>query len=278
MNSRIKKIIKRLSPPVLLDFYLQFIHRYGFMGAYKNWDEAKNISSGYDSDIILNKTKEALLKVKNGEAVYERDSVLFDKIQYSWPLLASLLYIASVNGNCLNLLDFGGSLGSSYYQNRNFLNSLDRLSWNIVEQKAVAEYGRQNFIDEHLKFYSTLDECFAENSPVVAVLSGSLQYMSDPYKILDELFKKKIVFILIDRLVINHNKDFITVQNVSPNIYKASYPLWIFKEKNILDYFLKNNYELIVDFDSFDGNFMVHKAKIAGNYKGYLFKLKDYAI
>lgn len=276
MNLKVKKIIKNLLPPVVSDFYFNFItpSPYGFRGEYKNWLVAQGASSGYDSEVILNKTKNALLKVKNGEAVYERDSFLFDKIEYSWPLLASLLYVASVNDNCLNLLDFGGSLGSTYFQNRNFLSSLKELSWSIVEQPAVAQCGQDNFSNEHLKFYSQLDKYLLENSPMVVLFSASLQYMPEPYKVLDQLFDKEIKYILFDRLVVNNQRDIITVQNVDPVIYQASYPLWIFNEKNILDYFTKNNYELISDFDSLGGNFIVQKTNIQGNHRGYLFKLK----
>jgi len=52
-------------------------------------------STGYDNDMILEKTRLALLKVKNGEAAYERDSVVFEDIQYAWPLLAGLLWVAA---------------------------------------------------------------------------------------------------------------------------------------------------------------------------------------
>ena len=70
---------------------------------------------------ILDKVLAATLKVKQGQAVFERDSVLFDEIEYSWPLLAGLMWAAASNGGKLNVLDFGGALGSSYYQNRKFL-------------------------------------------------------------------------------------------------------------------------------------------------------------
>ena len=183
-----------------------------------------------------------------------------------------MFYVASANDYRLNLLDFGGSLGSSYYQNRFFLESLKEITWNIVEQPTVAECGRKNFADEHLKFYGKIDEYLAENLPMVALFSASLQYLSEPYKTLDRLFQKKIKFILIDRLVVNDHRDLITVQNVDPVIYKASYPLWIFKEKNILDYFIKNNYDLVADFDSLGGDFIVQKTGIRGCHKGYLFK------
>lgn len=274
MFLRIKKIIKNFTPPIIINFYSNLTDCYGFKGEYLSWSIAQKYSSGYDSEIILNKTKEALLKVKNGEAIYERDSVLSDRIQYSWPVLASLLYIASINNNHLNLIDFGGSLGSSYYQNKFFLNPLKQLTWSIVEQPKVAECGQQNFTDKHLKFYNRIDECCSENSPMLVFFSASLQYLSEPYKILDQLFEKKIKFILIDRLVINNQRDIITVQNVNPVIYRASYPLWIFKEENILDYFSKNNYELVVDFDSLGGDFKVKKTDVKGLHKGYLFKLK----
>jgi hypothetical protein len=52
--------------------------------------------------------------VKTGEAVYERDSVLFDEIQYSFPVIAALLRVASANKGKLNVLDFGGSEKSHY--------------------------------------------------------------------------------------------------------------------------------------------------------------------
>jgi len=275
MHLKIKNIIKKITPPVLLDFYFSFVNPYGFRGEYKNWKIAENSSSGYNSETILNKTKDSLNKVKNGEAVYERDSYLFDKIQYAWPLLASLLHVASTNDNRLNIIDFGGSLGSTYYQNKLFLSQLKDVKWNIVEQPMVARCGQKNFENERLKFYASPEECLAENDSGAVLFSASLQYVSEPYKVLDYFFQKKIRYFILDRLVINKTKDLITVQNVDPLIYKASYPLWIFKEENILEYFAKNNYELMVDFDSLGGDFIIQKTGIRGSYKGYLFKLKN---
>ena len=49
-------------------------------GDYDSWTEAQKASTGYDGKVILNKVKDSLLRVKNGKAAYERDSVLFDEI------------------------------------------------------------------------------------------------------------------------------------------------------------------------------------------------------
>src|SRR5262244_902114 len=106
-----KGFIKLFAPPVLVQGYRILCGRQehgvsGLSGDYGSWDEAVRASTGYDSQIILEKTKTALLQVKHGQAAYERDSVVLAEIQYSWPLLAGLLWVAAQSGGRLNVLDF----------------------------------------------------------------------------------------------------------------------------------------------------------------------------
>ena len=77
---RTKKLITKLVPPLLLDIYRNSQRKYGYFGIYDSWEEARKHSSGYDSDKIIEKVKDAALKVKNGEAAYERDSIVFKEI------------------------------------------------------------------------------------------------------------------------------------------------------------------------------------------------------
>ena len=224
----------------------------GFSGNYRTWDDARRDSGGYDSDIILSRVKEALLKVKDGEAAYERDSVLFDEIEYSWPLLAGLLWVASRNGNRLNLLDFGGSLGSTYFQNRQFLQHLDELRWNIVEQDNFVETGRSMFEDSHLRFYKNLETCITEQRPDTILLSSVIQYLEKPYDLLADIISKGFNQIIFDRTsFLTKGDDRITVQKVPSGIYPASYPAWFFNREKFLDFF-SGSYDLITDFDSFE--------------------------
>ena len=74
-----------------------------FEEEYATWKDATENCTGYDSEGILEKVLEATLKVKNGEAVYERDSVLFDHIEYSWPVLSGLMWVAARNNGRLNV-------------------------------------------------------------------------------------------------------------------------------------------------------------------------------
>jgi putative methyltransferase (TIGR04325 family) len=253
MKDQIIYLLGRITPPILLDLLRRSTREAtGFSGDYRGWDEARRASGGYDSDAILERVRDALLKVKSGEAVYERDSVLFDRVEYSWPLLAALLWVASRGGNRLNLIDFGGSLGSAYYQNRKFLEHLGELKWSIVEQERFVECGRSLFEDDHLRFYPDIDTCIGERNPDAILFSSVIQYLEKPYDLLREVQDKGFQYIIFDRTAfLKHGEDRITVQIVPPEIYPASYPAWFFNQDKFLGFFAKE-YELITDFDSFE--------------------------
>lgn len=88
-----KYILKKLLPEQLIRFLTGII--YGWHGNYAEWSDAKSKCSGYDSTEILHNVKTSALKVKDGTAVYERDSFTFDEVHYSFPLLSALMWIAA---------------------------------------------------------------------------------------------------------------------------------------------------------------------------------------
>lgn len=263
-----KQFLKDWLPPVLIRC-IRKGKNISFVGNFVSWDEAKKHSNGYDNDIILKKCKDALLKVKNGEAVYERDSVLFDKIQYSFPVLAGLLRVAIANGGNLNVLDFGGSLGSSYYQCRGFLSGLKSLKWSIVEQSKFVECSKELFESEELKFYYDIDECLISEKPDVVLLSSVLQYIEYPYGLLEDIITRNFQYIILDRTpVIELESDILTIQKVPKEIYKASFPCWFLREKQLLSCFA-NRYEILGDWESFD-TWGLGRTRVQS--KGYIFK------
>jgi putative methyltransferase (TIGR04325 family) len=266
--SKLKSNIKLVVPPIFLNWITHFF--YGWSSTYSNWEEASKKCSGYDSDIIINKVKESLLKVKNGEALYERDSVIFDKVHYSFPLLSALFYVALRSGNKLNVLDFGGSLGSSYFQNRTFFKKAQEFHWSIVEQKHFVTEGKKCFSDEHLHFYYDIEACLAEQQVNVLLLSSVIQYIENPYELIAFLKSKKIQYVVIDRTpLLIKGQDRITIQKVQRNIYDAKYPCWLLNQENVKNAFLKE-YELIFDTELEEA---IHVNNAA--YKAFFFKLKQ---
>ncbi|WP_295437999.1 methyltransferase, TIGR04325 family [uncultured Thiodictyon sp.] len=221
-------------------------------GNYTSWFAAQADSVGYDADVILERTRAALLKVKRGEAVYERDSVIFDEVQYAWPLLSGLLWVAAKRGGRLDVLDFGGSLGSTWFQNRAFLTGLRSVRWNVVEQSGYVQAGLREFADETLRFYPSVCACLAETRPDVVLLSSVLQYVEHPYDLLDELSHSTDADLIIDRTPFwGGAADRLCVQQVPPEIYPASYPSWIFSDVHFRA-ILSLHWDAVAWFDSPD--------------------------
>jgi len=221
--------------------------QYGWFGNYPSWQEVSAAAGGYDQATILNKTRDALLQVKNGTAVYERDSVLFDKKEYPFPLMACLLKSAALKKEPIHILDFGGSLGSTYYQVKDFISTAVCSSWNIVEQEHYINCGKENFEDEHLKFYISIEECLKDKKIDLILLSSSVQYLPEPHAFLKKLNSYDFDFIVFDRTAFHYGPaDRLTLQTVPPEIYDASYPSWFFNEQNFFAHF-NTKYKIICE-------------------------------
>jgi putative methyltransferase (TIGR04325 family) len=260
-------LIKEYLPPIFVRKAISLL--YGWSGNFKTWEDAKNKCTGYDSDVIFNKVRDAILKVKSGEAAYERDSVLFDKIHYSFPLLAALSQVALKNTGRLDILDFGGSMGSSYFQNRKMFENITQLNWCVVEQNHFVKEGQKIFADNHLHFYYTVDDCLKEHNINTLLLGSVLQYIEKPYELLEELISKKIEYIIVDRTpLLITGDDRITIQKVPAKIYKAQYPCWLLNESHVLSLFLRK-YNLVFEADLPD---LINVAD--AHLKFYFFKLK----
>lgn len=248
--SNFKKIAKSFIPPIFLEITrkLRFSDE-GWQGNYRSWHEAAQDSDGYSDQKIFNLVKQAAMMVKNGEAVYERDGIIFDRIQYSWPALSGILLAAARNGGNLNVIDFGGGLGSSYFQNRKFLNYINLHSWNVVEQKHFVEFGNKHFADEKLSFSISIEECLKASAPDTFLLSGVVQYLESPFELLKRIAGIKLNLLIIDRTTfINGSKTRIAIQKVSKLISGASYPIWLFNEKEFLKELDRCGFKVLEDF------------------------------
>jgi putative methyltransferase (TIGR04325 family) len=275
----LKNLLKLFLPPALAGLGRRQYkgsaepEQLNWSGPFRGWQEAYSNSTGYDNPAILEKCKNACLQVKNGKAVYERDSVVFDEKQYGFPLLAALQHAAIENEGKLCVLDFGGSLGSSYFQNRDFLGSLKSLQWCIVEQPGFVDCGKTFFEDGELKFYPTIQSCLAQQQPNVLLLSGVLQCLEKPGWWIKNFSGLKIPYIVVDRTSFAQtDQDILMVEHVSEEIYAASFPTWFFNKQKLLAQFA--GYEPLADFDSFCDGVTVLNGNIPASWEGFIFKLK----
>lgn len=256
LMNRMKNFLRQFIPPILLRKYYQFEGHY-------TWKEAVDKTTGYDSDYVFNCVTNAYLKVRNGEAKWFRDLKTFDHIEYSWQVLSALLYVGSQEQE-LRVLDFGGSLGSTYLQNKDFLTKF-QLSWNIVEQKHIADWGKKNVLSG-VRFTSDLEDTIKVVKPNIVIVSSVLEYLENPDELLNKI--QGVPYILFDRTKVGR-EDRITIQ--SPRKYNKALtlPCRFIGENHLLKSL--ENYETVMEWKCSD---IETKEELLGE-RGYLFKLKD---
>jgi putative methyltransferase (TIGR04325 family) len=244
-----------------------------FTGDYRSWAEARAASAGYDLPAILEKQVAAASKVRDGVAPYERDTVVFSEIEHSFPLLAALLHAAAADGNRLSVLDFGGALGSSYYQNRGLLGHIAQLRWSIVEQPHFVDAGRKMFEDDRLRFYESIGRCLAAERPNVLLLSSVLQYLEAPFEFAAGLAQLGIAHLVVDRTPMTAEAPTrLTVQQVPPSIYRASYPCWIFNAAELRSAFA-GAWDRVFEFEAHVGT-VIDLGDAKARYGGFFLRRK----
>ena len=241
------QIVRALTPPAFWNFGKRrlpgVVRALGghythirFTGDYPSFAAARQASQGYAEPNILEKTRTALLKVKRGENRWEQDGMVSDSAELPWPLLACLTRVAAVQGNReLRVVDFGGSLGSTYFWCRDFFKEDFRLRWHVVEQAGHVKVGRADFQDDELRFDFSVEDVLAQLQPDVLLMSGVLHYLEEPAAFLKKLPGWGIPYFILDRTPLwRHPYDRLTVQHVPEEIYRASYPAWFLSEEKII--------------------------------------------
>lgn len=269
---KIKSFCKNLLPPIflsgcyLLIFKIQGRKRWKY--GFRSWDDAKANANGYDDDLIIEKVTKATRLVVNGQAIYERDSIVFDKIQYSWPLLASLMLVAATNDD-LRVIDFGGGLGTTYRQNSKFIKQVsNRCQWRVVEQEKFVEVGIREFATKNLSFHGSILDAKLDGVDVV-IFGGSICYVDNPQMYIAQAIEAGSRYIIFDRTPITYAlSDVFSVQYVPNSIYEASFPIRTFSYENFCKQFKDAGYELIEEW------VCNLQADIKSTAMGFLFRSK----
>jgi putative methyltransferase (TIGR04325 family) len=259
--------LEQILPHFVLDWYYEYIKKSGWFGDYPNWESARRACKGYDDNAIFEQVCAAVNAVRRGEAAYERDAVLFKQPAFDKNIIQIFFEVANASQGKLHILDFGGSLGSTFYQYSRFLQGID-LQWCVVEQTHFVEYGRKHLTENNLFFEYEILDAIHKIQPNLVLLSSVLQYLEHPYEWLNRFAATQIPYLLIDlQPVTDKPTDRITRQIVPPSIYSASYPCHLLSEALLKNKLFKH-YDLLKEFPAWD------KAGYNCYYKGYFLKQK----
>ncbi len=224
-----------------------------FSGNYPSWEIAAAECGGYDTDKIFTKIKDAVIAVRDGHAAFERDSVLFEKPEYRWEALAALLWQAARDRGELRVLDFGGSLGSVYFQSRTYLTDLPAIRWGVVEQAHYVDFGNRELSSDVLQFFQEIELGLDAIRPNAAFFGASLQYLPAPFEILERILSHRVSSVVFDKLaLLDGAADRLTIQRVPKHSYEASYPAWFFSEVHFLERMKSAGYKCVSEWKNID--------------------------
>lgn len=268
----LRETLRELTPP-LLQRAVRRVRGGGlrFEGDYPDWDSAQRASGGYDAGEIVRRVFEAERQVKEGKAADARDGVLFDQVQFSLPVMAALARAAQARGDGLRVLDFGGAFGGLYRQFRAF-GLRTRVEWTVVEQPAYVDLGAQHFQTGELRFSASLEDALADAPADVLLLSSVLQYLPAPHALMRRFADWGPAQVVIDRTPCSAlARDILAVQQVPADIYRASYPCWIFSRERLLDSF-RPRYAALATFS--DGSGPWRAGAVSFELAGFLLERK----
>lgn len=266
------RLIRRWIPQGLRDWFNYLIgYAIRYRGEFPDWNAALNAAGGYDDEHLIERLANAARAVKEGSAAWDQDGVSSDDVPPNLPLFAALSRVALATRGELSVLDFGGALGSSYFQCKHFLSDVCRLDWRIVEQPRLVEIGQQEISRETLRFFPSIESALAPPRPDVVLLSSVLQYIENPWGILEQILVTDIPYLVIDRHPCSITHEMITVQVLPSNLYKGSYPSWLFDGPAMLKK-LQEKYELLATWES--GDPPIRGWQKGANFQGYFLRRK----
>ena len=233
----------------MFKFLRSIFHFYKYYsGPYKSWILAQRKSIGYNDRNIINKVRKSALIAKNSKSKFEIDSLIFSK-PYRNIKFEKILINLNKKKKLIKIIDFGGSLGSTYYRYRNIFSSQKRIKWSIIEQKVFVEIGKKEFKDKNLNFYYNLEDFITKNKNEqidIFLLSSSLQYIKDYKKIINKVNKLNASYLIILKTPMRLSKtNGIYVEKVPKQIYGTSYSSWVFSKEKLINSF--PNYKLVHD-------------------------------
>ncbi len=269
------RLVKSLIPPCITELYKAWSPRHlRLTDGPTSWHEALSKSTGYSLSEICRRAVESARGVVNGSAKYERDTVLFNDDGLPLHVLSALLRAASLNQGRLQVLDFGGSLGSTYFQSRRFLDGLKTIDWRVVEQPAFAEAGRAEFGNSELAFFSALEDAIPLSPNSIFLLCSVLQYLEAPDGLLRDVARTSARHLVIDRTPVHDVDDQhrLYVQRVPSQIYAASYPCWVLSRRSLLNT-LADDWSLVTEYTCEEGASMTRDG-LRFMFKGLILERK----
>jgi putative methyltransferase (TIGR04325 family) len=203
-----------------------------FAGIFSTYEEAqshiaKSYRTGWDN------TESSRLWLKH-----------YDMIQPT--AYSTFFWIQSILEENDCLVDYGGSVGLSYYGYTERIDLPKGVTWNVVEVPTVAEAGVRLAKDNHATQLVFYDDLRKAPPSQIFFSAGAIQYISDGVPGFLEKLADLPVHIILNKVpLIDRMKSFWTIQNFGASIS----PYRIYNREEFSSYFRNYGYEVVDSWD-----------------------------
>ncbi len=238
-----------------------------YIGDFDSFEKAKNECEGYGAQTIFDKVSKSTLAVIDGKAKYERDGYLFYDKACNYNLMM-YLYCLMIKDGFVSVLDWGGAMGSTFFQHRQMLQSVF-CKWHVVEQPHYVNFARENISVDSISFYESMSQIKDKCNCIL--FSSVLQYIDNPAEVAKEAVERAPRYIIIERTPVStcHH---IWIQKVHEPIYEASYAACVYTKEEIVNMFCSDERYMLVDewHSLVDGDERMGKNVVC--YKSFVFE------
>jgi putative methyltransferase (TIGR04325 family) len=198
----LKKIISKIMGRLLRVSKKKNYSGLTLLGPFDSLGKAEQQSTGYNSNVILNKVRDAVVDLLEGNAAYERDGTAF-AMRPSINHLRRILK-AHLKGSDV-VVDFGGGLGGAFINNRDLYKHSNR--YVVVEQSIFAEAGSELSQKYGLQIQFIDNFFHLPVKPDIIILSAVLQYIPYAEQVLQQTADFMPRLIIIDRTAMAPDND-----------------------------------------------------------------------
>lgn len=222
-------------------------HNRGILGSYRTWEDALQATGPYQPEMTV--LIETVRKYRDREPSFLNRYDPSSRVIW-YPLLAGLLTAGIRCEGRLSVLDFGGSLGQTWFGLEYALRYLPfPTTWCVVDQRECVEAGAQLFQSDQLRFYASVEAAASAQASNTVVCSSTLQYLDQPYDTLDMLARLRVPNIILDRTVIsNGDTELIMRQRTPADMGGDVHPLRALKRTRLAGVLADRGYELHDDY------------------------------
>ena len=199
-------------PPIIVKLARQLEQR---QDLYPSYEDAQRIcKNGYEDDYLTS-------------IVYEKTRIYRDSLLKQHPFEIEIgvlrvliaLSLASRDDE-LNVIDFGGACGAHYYIAKAVFGKWINLRWHVVETGKMVSKA-SSLQDQQLQFFDSVQKAKSGFDHINLVFSSyALQYVPQPYELLEQLVECKADNLFITRIGLSTlSKELISIQksNLSDN-------------------------------------------------------------